>query len=221
MNKNAKASIAVGAGILLLLGGGGTLAVWNASDDISGGTVNAGTLDLDTTGVEGAWYLGVDADEDGVADTDATTGLYETTGSAIDTDEYPVVPGDILVFKVDGISLSYLGANLYYYFGLTGLEGTDANGYTVSDVATYSTEDYGTVATGTFAPAAPAGTSVYHVADTATGAAAATTAEISATVAVAFGSATDDETTAEAVPFSQLSLSDAAIAVQQVIRTGA
>lgn len=44
MNKFAKGSLAAGAGIVLLLGGAGTLAYWNSEIELTGGTINAGTL---------------------------------------------------------------------------------------------------------------------------------------------------------------------------------
>ena len=56
MNKFAKGSLAAGAGLVLLLGGAGTLAYWNDSAELTGGTINAGTLDL--TAVEGTWAQG-------------------------------------------------------------------------------------------------------------------------------------------------------------------
>lgn len=46
MNKFAKGSLAAGAGLVLLLGGAGTLAYWNDSAELAGGTINAGTLTL-------------------------------------------------------------------------------------------------------------------------------------------------------------------------------
>ena len=61
MNKFAKGSLAAGAGIVLLLGGAGTLAYWNDSAELTGGTVNAGTLELnendDTLAVAGPELL--------------------------------------------------------------------------------------------------------------------------------------------------------------------
>lgn len=53
MNKFAKGSLAAGAGIVLLLGGAGTLAYWNSEVGLSGGTINAGELTL--TAPEGEW----------------------------------------------------------------------------------------------------------------------------------------------------------------------
>ncbi len=46
MNKITKAAIAGSIGVALLLGGAGTLATWNASAPISGGTIVAGNLSV-------------------------------------------------------------------------------------------------------------------------------------------------------------------------------
>jgi alternate signal-mediated exported protein len=51
MNKFAKGSLAAGAGIVLLLGGAGTLAYWNSEVELSGGSINTGQLDLATSEV--------------------------------------------------------------------------------------------------------------------------------------------------------------------------
>jgi len=47
MNKFAKGSVAAGAGLVLLLGGAGTLAYWNDSAELANGSINAGTLTLE------------------------------------------------------------------------------------------------------------------------------------------------------------------------------
>lgn len=46
MNKFAKGSLAAGAGLVLLLGGAGTLAYWNSEVDLQGGEIAAGELTL-------------------------------------------------------------------------------------------------------------------------------------------------------------------------------
>jgi alternate signal-mediated exported protein len=89
MNKFTKASIATGAGIVLLLGGGGTLAYWNAEAASGAGTINAGTLAL-TPGAAGAW-----ADENG----------------PINPSTFLVVPGDTLTFTRT-FTISATGNNL-------------------------------------------------------------------------------------------------------------
>ncbi|HRN30028.1 MAG TPA: alternate-type signal peptide domain-containing protein [Terrimesophilobacter sp.] len=53
MNKLTKASIAGAAGIALLLGGAGTLAVWNDTATIEVGDIQSGTLTI--TGSVGEW----------------------------------------------------------------------------------------------------------------------------------------------------------------------
>lgn len=79
MNKFAKGSLAAGAGLVLLLGGAGTLAYWNDSADLTGGTINAGTLDLT-----------------------AAAGTWENAGAPIqDIAQWTMVPGDELTYTAD------------------------------------------------------------------------------------------------------------------------
>ena len=54
MNKLVKGSIAAAAGISLLMGGAGSLALWNDSVSVSASTVSSGTLDVAST-VPGTW----------------------------------------------------------------------------------------------------------------------------------------------------------------------
>lgn len=54
MNKLVKGSVAAAAGIALLMGGAGSLALWNDSVAVSAGTVSSGTLDV-STGTAGSW----------------------------------------------------------------------------------------------------------------------------------------------------------------------
>lgn len=51
MRKTAKGAIAAAAGVVLLLGGAGSLAYWSSSADVDGGTITSGHLQLltDTT----------------------------------------------------------------------------------------------------------------------------------------------------------------------------
>jgi len=55
MNKLVKGSIAGAAGIALLLGGVGSLALWSDSATLSPTTITAGNLDIAPTGTTGAW----------------------------------------------------------------------------------------------------------------------------------------------------------------------
>jgi alternate signal-mediated exported protein len=77
MNKMTKGALATGLGVALLVGGGGTLAVWNASDTAPAGTIKSGDLNL--TAGKGEW-----------------TSLHSAI--PIDLATYKVVPGDLLTF---------------------------------------------------------------------------------------------------------------------------
>jgi alternate signal-mediated exported protein len=89
MNKFAKGSLAAGAGLVLLLGGAGTLAYWNDSAQLTGGTISAGTLELEAA--PGTWY-------------------HEGTEIA-DVSTWAMVPGDELTYEVD-LSLTAVGSNM-------------------------------------------------------------------------------------------------------------
>ena len=71
-----KGTAAIAVGAALLLGGGGTLASWNASDSAAPGTVIAG--DLNVQAATGVWKDG--------------------SGNAVDIASYRVVPGDTLTY---------------------------------------------------------------------------------------------------------------------------
>ncbi|MDQ0866562.1 alternate-type signal peptide domain-containing protein [Arthrobacter globiformis] len=71
-----KGTAAIAVGAALLLGGGGTLASWNASDTQTPGTVIAG--DLNVAAAPGVWK--------------------DRTGATINISTYKVVPGDKLTY---------------------------------------------------------------------------------------------------------------------------
>ena len=82
MKKASKGVLAASAGVVLLIGGGGTLAYWTETPTIPGGNINAGRMNLVPVGPEGgcdAWKL--DSGEDAPV-------TY--------TDGQPLVPGDVL-----------------------------------------------------------------------------------------------------------------------------
>src|SRR4051812_29833136 len=54
MNKLVKGSVAAATGIVLLMGGAGSLALWNDSQVVNGGTVSTGELDIALQGT-GTW----------------------------------------------------------------------------------------------------------------------------------------------------------------------
>lgn len=78
MNKMAKGALATGVGVALLLGGGGTLAIWNDTANATTGSIVAGNLDL-TSGAA-VWK--------------------KADGTVIpDISSYKVVPGEVLKFE--------------------------------------------------------------------------------------------------------------------------
>ncbi len=94
MKKVTKAAIAAGAATALMLGGAGTLALWQDSKDISAGTVTSGHLTLDTAAA-GTW-------------TDTSSGAA-TTDFDPTTDH--IVPGDTVVYN-QNVTISADGKNL-------------------------------------------------------------------------------------------------------------
>ena len=105
MNKFTKASIATGAGIILLLGGAGTLAYWNDSAAVDGGAITAGTLGIDSAGA-GKWY---DVSSVGALTDPETQGVDITAAVAGGT--FLVVPGDKLVY-VESFTVEATGEHL-------------------------------------------------------------------------------------------------------------
>jgi alternate signal-mediated exported protein len=82
VNKFVKGSLAITAGVALLLGGAGTLALWNDTAGINAGTVTSGVLDV----------------------TNATPGSWDKTIAKI-------VPGDTITYT-DTLQLTATGDNL-------------------------------------------------------------------------------------------------------------
>lgn len=95
MNKLTKGAIAAAAGVALLLGGGGTLAYWNASTSVGAGTIQSGNLAVATSG----------------------TGAWKDADGAIDLDTFRAVPGDKLTFTQD-LTITASGDNLLFTVGI-------------------------------------------------------------------------------------------------------
>jgi alternate signal-mediated exported protein len=106
-----KGSAAIALGAALLLGGGGTLANWNASASAAPGTIVAGDLDVKTAA--GTWT--------------------DRAGTAIpDINAYKVVPGDLLTFKQD-LTVTLKGNKMAADIATTGVA-NPTNGFTGSNV---------------------------------------------------------------------------------------
>lgn len=100
MNKMIKGAAVAGLGVALLLGGGGTLAVWNADQESSAGTIVAGNLDLQSGA--GQW----------------TSNL---SGAIADISAYRVVPGETLTYA-QPLEITLLGDELTATLTVTGAD---------------------------------------------------------------------------------------------------
>lgn len=89
MNKLVKGSIAGAAGIALLLGGAGTLALWNADAQLDSTTIESGTMTIATNAAAAAEY----------ADGNAVTATSL------------IVPGDVITIT-QPITIAATGDNL-------------------------------------------------------------------------------------------------------------
>lgn len=105
MKKTTKGAIAAGSAALLLAGGAGTMAAWNASGNLAGGTVNAGELSL--TAAPGG------------------TGQWQLKGAAY-TDQL-LVPGDVLTYTAN-YTIAAKGTNLKATLKANDLTFTAASG---------------------------------------------------------------------------------------------
>ena len=85
MNKYTKGAIATAAGIVLLLGGAGTFALWSDNVGITGGTITSGDLDVALSG-SAVWVDISDADP---------------TPETININTFKIVPGDELQLTQD------------------------------------------------------------------------------------------------------------------------
>ena len=87
MNKMTKGALATGLGIALLIGGGGTLAVWNHQAVAQAGTIKSG--DLSITALPGEWK--------------------NANGTPIQVlEDYKVVPGDELIYTQE-VTINLVG----------------------------------------------------------------------------------------------------------------
>jgi alternate signal-mediated exported protein len=102
MNKTTKASVATAAGIVLLLGGAGSLAYW--TDSTTSGTsqvVNSGTLTV-TSNPDGAW----------------TKSFNGGTSSAVALGTFKMVPGDKLTYT-QTFNVTATGQDLFFTISAT------------------------------------------------------------------------------------------------------
>lgn len=103
MNRFAKGAIAGAAGIILLLSGAGTFALWNGSASAAAGTVQSGTMTIATDTAPGTWSV---TDENGNVSTN------------VDMAKFHAVPGDTLTFT-QALDITATGNNLSAVLGVT------------------------------------------------------------------------------------------------------
>ncbi len=96
MNRFAKGAIAGAAGILLLLSGAGTFALWNGTASAAAGSVKSGTMTIATDTAAGSWSV--------VHGTGTSTPIA-------DISTFRAVPGDVLTFT-QNVKITAIGDNL-------------------------------------------------------------------------------------------------------------
>ncbi|GAA4677045.1 alternate-type signal peptide domain-containing protein [Gordonia humi] len=107
MNRRTKGALAIGAGVIILLGGAGSYALWSDTEDIAGGNIQTGDFGLDCG--TGEW-----------TDESATT----NGGTAINPTSDLMVPGD--VWQYAGTCLvTATGKNIDATLGVEGIGGDD------------------------------------------------------------------------------------------------
>lgn len=104
-----KGTAAIAVGAALLLGGGGTLASWNAADNAAPGTVTAG--DLNVVAATGVWT--------------------DRNDATVDIASYKVVPGDKLTYT-QVLDVTLTGDKMAATITATGTGA--ANGFTPANV---------------------------------------------------------------------------------------
>ena len=110
MKKMTKGAIVTGLGVALLLGGGGTLAVWNTEKSAEAGIIASGQLDLEPG-----------------------TGTWTTAaGTEVDIETYKVVPGESLTYT-QPLTVTLEGDNLSAELSIIGLPVNGAGGAAAFD----------------------------------------------------------------------------------------
>jgi len=215
MNKNAKAAIAVGAGTLLLLGGGGTFALWNATTgSLSAGTITTGTLAVDTTDhlpwADAEWTVNGTDDYDSTefasflavpGDTFEFTATADIVASG-DNLEFTVLPSDL-----DAIETA-LAATGWTFDSGTGIE------VDIDDVdGAFTTTDDVDNATSAYSPASlPATFDLYRFTDAATANSGHATITVTFSGTYGSNSANGDNGTQD----SEIAFGSISFAIQQV-----
>jgi len=165
MNKLTKGAIATAAGVILLMGGAGTLASWNSSATAGASqAITAGSLSVTAAGA-GTWKSG------------ATT---------INPSTFKIVPGDTLTYT-QTFNVAATGDNLLFTVTSTpGTFGTTAAGADTNLATALSKSATYVVNGNTIAASTTAGT--YKVASGST----ASTVVVTMTISFPYGSSVDN-----------------------------
>ena len=154
MNKTTKASIATATGIVLLLGGGASLAYWTDTANTGSGSqiINAGTLAIAPVD-SGTWTKGFYNN----AGTQVTAPATVSPGSVL------LVPGNRLVYT-QTFTVTASGQDLYFTVGSTAgsksattLGGRLTSTFTVSNPTTSATTITASTTPGVYKVAAASG----------------------------------------------------------------
>ena len=98
MHATVKGALAAGTAGTLLLGGAGTLAYWNSTGTVGGGTINSGDMRLDAgTCATAGWTV--------------SNTIEAVTNQPFNVATDEIVPGDVLK-KVCSLDVIAVGANL-------------------------------------------------------------------------------------------------------------
>jgi len=203
MYKTTKASVATAAGIVLLLGGGASLAYWtdSANSGTAAQTIAAGTLTV-TPVDSGAWTKGFYN----------AAGTQVTAPAAVTLGNVKLVPGNRLVYT-QTFTVVGTGQDLYFTVSSTnGALGTTTNGLAGRLTSTFTVNPVD-VSAGTIVASTTAGT--YKVAAAAPGASGTATISVTWTINWPFGAAGSD-TLDNPAKLGTVALTQGAITVTQV-----
>ena len=149
MNKTTKASIATATGIVLLLGGAGSLAYWDSSANTGAAsqTISAGTLNI-TAANTGSWTKGL---------YDNANAVKVAPAAVADITTVKIVPGNKLVYT-QTFNVTATGNDLFFTVTPTnGTLGTTTNGLAGRLASTFAVDSTGLV-TSSIGNSATAGT---------------------------------------------------------------
>jgi alternate signal-mediated exported protein len=177
MNKLTKGAIATAAGVILLMGGAGTLAAWNSSANAGAAqTITAGQLSFSNPG----------------------TGVWKSGSTTINPSTFKAVPGDTLTYT-QTFTLTASGDNLLFTLAATPGAIAATSSSNTADVALAGALQKSasfTVANGTGSIAGSTTAGTYKVTSAGT-----STVTITMTVQFPYGTAGDNTTQTGSVSF--------------------